>query len=95
MADERGTIKHWDGGGSMITGKAGINYYRLLVVRQGLRAELRLPGLRMTRHVSALQAAKSLTGLKTHNRELQLARIDQMIEEAEKLIDHVKETTDE
>lgn len=49
-------------GGIMFHGPAGVETYRLLTIRSGLKAETM--GMRLTRGVSCLKLAKQVTGLK-------------------------------
>ena len=66
----------------MFTGN-GITLFQLVLIKNGLQLEIKCPGLRMSRHITALQAAKRTTGLRTNKRDVQLARIIAMIAECE------------
>jgi hypothetical protein len=65
----------------IITGN-GIELYRLIVLQSGLELELQVPGMRMSRHMTALQAAKRITGLKTNDRAKHLTKVCEMIDTA-------------
>lgn len=69
-------------GATVITG-AHIGVFRLLQIKHGLLLEMRVPGLKMSRHGSALLAAKLTLGLKPRSRltrEDALARIESLLE---------------
>lgn len=69
-------IEKTEGGALVMTGK-GIDLYQLLALRSALKLEMK--GLRMSRHMSALKAAKAITGLKSSKREAQLAEVERLI----------------
>ena len=67
-------------------GPDAVKVYQLSVLASSLRFEIRCPGMRVSRHVSALQAAKKCTGLKTNDLELQLDRVERLLENAKRSI---------
>lgn len=71
-------IENTSTGAVVMTGK-GIDLYRLLVLKSSLKLEI--AGIRMSRRMSALKAAKGITGLKSNKREEQLAEVERLIAE--------------
>lgn len=69
-------IENTETGAVVMTGK-GIDLYRLLVLKTSLKLEMK--GIRMSRRMSALKAAKMITGLKSSKREVQLAEVERLI----------------
>ena len=76
---------------SSMVGRDAVEVARLAVILSGLRLEIRCPGMKLTRHMSALAAAKQATGLRTNKREVQLARIELMLKAAKRAVVYVKE----
>lgn len=73
-------------------GKDAVQVFRLAALASGLRLEIRCPGLKMSRHISALAAAKKITGLKTNKRQVQLERVELMLEQAKTQVVYVDKT---
>lgn len=68
-----------EGGGSTITGRAGMELYRLLTIRQGLLLEIRTEGrIRLTRGPKMTTRLRTEFGFKG-NREAQLRQLDAYI----------------
>ena len=65
--------------------------FRLAAARTALRLEINCPGLRVSRHGSAVKLARQLTGLKTHDMELLLSRIERLLECAHRSVIVVNE----
>jgi hypothetical protein len=94
MAQEIGTIEHGSRGGYMASGRPAVDLIALIHLKSALKLEINCPGLRMSRHMSALKAAKTRTGLRTNDRAAHLARVEAMIEEANSRVIHVIEQGD-
>jgi hypothetical protein len=84
------TIEIGATGGVSCVGPKAVNVFRLASLVSMLRLELKCPGLRMSRHMSALQAAKTITGLKTNNRAKHLERAEIMLEQAKSEVLYVE-----
>jgi hypothetical protein len=69
-------IEHSPSGAVVATGK-GVELFRLLALKSALKLEIK--GLRMSRRMSALKAAKSITGLSSNKRDVQLAEVERLI----------------
>lgn len=68
--------------GTTFSGPGAVSVFRLAAIASGLRLEMEAPkGMKVSR-VSALSAAKKLTGLKTNNRDIQLDKIMGMLGQA-------------
>lgn len=70
------------GEASSFTGRKAVEVFRLATLASALRLEIRCPGMKMSRHLSALAAAKQHTGLKTNDRQKQLERVLVMLDQA-------------
>jgi len=86
------TVTLIDNGGASFHGPDAVNVYRLAALISGLKLEMK--GLRMSRHISALAVAKRETGLKTNKRELHIARLEIMLENAKRAVLYVNERTE-
>lgn len=64
-----------------IYGEKNTRNYRLLVIRRGLKMEIDHPGMKMTRGVSMLKLANSVTGKKDRTLRAAYASIDAHITE--------------
>jgi hypothetical protein len=84
------TIRIREDGSGSFNGKDAVNVYRLALIAQGLKLELAVPNMKMSR-LSALQAAKRTTGLRTNKREVQLARVLVMLEQAKSQVVYLEE----
>jgi hypothetical protein len=71
-------------------GEKAVEVFRLATLISGLQLELRCPGMKMSRHMSALSAAKGITGLRTNNRQVQLERARIMLEQAKTEVIYVE-----
>jgi hypothetical protein len=78
---ETGIIEITDHATSM-RGPQAVNVYKLAMLIQGLKLELRCPGLKFSRFGSALKFAKRETGLKTNDRAKHVGRLELMLEQA-------------
>jgi len=65
-----------------MVGRKAVEVFRLAALVSGLQLEIKCPGMKMSRHMSALAAAKTVTGLRTNNRLKHLARAEIMLEQA-------------
>lgn len=90
-----GTITVENGEARSFTGRDAVEVYRLATLISGLRLELKCPGLKLSRHGSALQFAKQITGLKTNNRAKHIARAELMLEAAKRAVVYVDKAEDE
>lgn len=88
---EIGIIESHASSGISCVGRPAVEVFRLAALVQGLKLEIKSPGLKMSRHGSALKFAKQITGLKSNDRAVQLARAEMMLEEARGHVVHVKE----
>lgn len=77
-----GRIERSEHGAVTFSGRPAVDLFALTTLRRALELEIRSPGLRLSRRISALKAAKQRTGLKTNDRRTHLARVLVMIEEA-------------
>lgn len=68
--------------GTIIATGNGIRVVQLAALVSGLKLEINCPGMRMSRHITALQAAKAITKLKTNDRKKHLVIAESMLEEA-------------
>ena len=84
-----GVVEHSDSGTSF-SGENAVDLYRLILLKSGLKLEMKCPGMKMSRHISALKAAKQITGLRSNDRAVQLATVEQMIARAEGKVVHVE-----
>jgi hypothetical protein len=84
------TIELTANGGGSFTGPDAVNVYRLATLVSGLQLEITCPGMRISRHFSALQAAKRITGLKTNNRAKHLERAKIMLAQAKTQVLYVE-----
>jgi hypothetical protein len=75
---------------SMVGPKA-VDVFRLAVLVNGLKLEIRCPGMKLSRHGSALAFAKQITGLKTNDRRKHLERVELMLEQAKREVLYVEE----
>ena len=73
-----------------MVGRDAVEVFRLATLISGLRLELKCPGMKMSRHMSALKAAKTITGLKTNDRAKHLARAELMLEQAKSQVVYVE-----
>ncbi len=78
-------------GGTSCVGPDAVEVFRLAALVGALKLEIK--GMKMSRHMSALAVAKSITGLKTNDRAKHLARVEQMLQEAHAKVDHIDERT--
>ena len=81
-------IKIGDGSTSFV-GPHAVDVMRLATLISGLRFELRCPGIKISKHGSALKFAKSITGLKTNDRQKHLDRAMLMLEAAKREVVYV------
>lgn len=72
------TIRIHDDGSGSFNGENAVNVFKLALIANSLKIELAFPQFKLT----ALKAAKGVTGLKTRNRAVQLDRILVMLEQA-------------
>ena len=77
-------------GAIIVEGEKAIAVLRLASLAAGLKLEIRCPGLKMSRRLTALQAAKLTTGLKTNDRAKQLEVIEHLLEELKKQVTYVE-----
>jgi hypothetical protein len=89
---ETGIIEIADSHTSM-QGPKAVNVYRLAMLIQGLKFELKCPGLKFTRLGSALKFAKVETGLRTNDRAKHVARLELMLEQAKSEVIYVDSQT--
>lgn len=80
------TITNHGNGGVSFVGPEAVEVFRLVILKNALKLEIKCPGIQMSRGMSALRAAKGVTGLKSNKREVHLAKVEQMIVEAQKLV---------
>jgi hypothetical protein len=85
------TVTLSNNGGASFHGPDAVNIFRLAHLISGLKLEMK--GLRMSRHISALAVAKQETGLKTNKRELHVARLEIILENAKRGVVYVDERT--
>lgn len=78
---------HEDGSGSF-NGEDAVNVFKLALIANSLKIELAFPQFKLT----ALKAAKEMTGLKTNNRAVQLDRILVMLEQAKTQVVYLEDT---
>jgi len=83
------TVTLIDNGGASFSGPKAVNIFRLAHLISALKLEGK--GIRMTRGFSALAVAKRETGLKTNKRELHIARLEIMLENAKREVLYVDE----
>jgi len=76
------TIEVREGGSISCDGPKAVNVFRLATLVSGLKLEMKCPGLKLSRHGSALKFAKPITGLKTNDRAKHVARAELMLEQA-------------
>jgi hypothetical protein len=72
-------------------GLPAVQVFRLVTLASGLKLEMKCPGLKLSRHGSALKFAKPITGLKTNDRAKHLERVELMLEEARKHVVYLNE----
>ena len=60
-----------------MVGTDAVSAFRLRMIRDGLKFEAN--GMRLTRGVSCLKLAKQMTGLRTNNRDLLWARMNELL----------------
>lgn len=77
-------------GSTSFVGETAVDVFRLTVLISSLRLELKT-GMKMSRGMSALKAAKRITGLKTNDRAKQIARAELMLENARRSVVVIKE----
>lgn len=71
-----------NGNATSFVGRDAVEVFRLAALISALSLEIKCPGMQMSSRMSALKAAKGITGLKTNKRELHLARAKIMLEQA-------------
>lgn len=81
-----------EGGSISCDGPKAVNVFRLASLASGLKLELKCPGMKLSRHGSALKFAKQITGLKTNDRAKQLARVELMLKQAHTEVIHIDAT---
>lgn len=72
--------------GTTIEGPVATHWFSLKALRLALRAEIEMPGLRLSRRQSAKQATREVLGLSPHSRipaTVLLTRLEKHIEEYE------------
>jgi len=74
---------------TVMQGRKAVAVFTLAALAAGLRLEMRCPGMKMSRHLSALAAAKARTGLRTNSRAKQLERVLLMLEQAKSEVVYV------
>lgn len=79
------------GDATSFTGRKAVEVFRLATLASGLKLEISCPGMRMSRHITALKAAKQLTGLKTNDRAKQLVRVLLMLEQAKSEVLYIEQ----
>jgi hypothetical protein len=85
------SIQIKNGAATNMVGPKAVDVFRLAALVSGLRLELKCPGMKMSRHLSALAAAKTITGLRTNDRAKHLARAEIMLEQAKTEVVYVDE----
>jgi hypothetical protein len=85
------TIELRANGGGAFDGPDAINVFRLASFVSGLQLEINCPGMRISRHITALQAAKRITGLKTNSRAKHLERAKLMLAQAKTQVLYIEE----
>ena len=95
MSTNASVIRHGSHGGYTATGPAAIELVALIHLKAALNLEIKCPGLRMSRRMSALAAAKRWTGLSTNDRTKHLERIEEMLAEVNTRVVHVTDTDGE
>jgi hypothetical protein len=73
---------------TIMQGPKAVEVFRLASLVMGLKLEINCPGMKMSR-ISALAAAKGITGLKTNDRAKHLARAQLMLEQAKTEVTYV------
>jgi hypothetical protein len=81
-------IEHHEGGGISFVGCEAVNVFKLATLISALEFEHKT-GMKMSRHISALAAAKRITGLKTNDRTKHIARVKILLENAQAQVLHV------
>jgi len=88
--DQIGVVQHSDTAGTAFVGRPAVDLYRLIALKSALNFEIRSKGqMRLSRRYSALGIAKTVTGLKTNDRTVHLAKVVELIAEAEGRVVHV------
>jgi hypothetical protein len=83
------TITLCRSGATMAAGRDAVEVFRLATLISALKLEKK--GIRMTRGYSALSVAKQTTGLRTNDRDTQIARIEVMLEQAKREVLYIDE----
>lgn len=81
-------IEHHAGGSVSFVGYEAVDVFRLATLISALGFELKT-GMKMSRHMSALAAAKRITGLKTNDRAKHIERAKILLENAQARVVHV------
>lgn len=77
-----------EGGGASFIGRDAVEVFRLASLISAIRLESK--GIRLSRGLSALKIAKVTTGLRTNNRDKQIARLQIMLENAKRAVTYVE-----
>jgi hypothetical protein len=85
---QRDTITLHESGSVSMSGRDAVEVFRLATLVSGLRFEISCPGMKISR-ISALQAAKHITGLRTNSREKHLERALVMLAYAKARVDYI------
>lgn len=86
----RATVEHHENGMTVFAGADAVALYQLMALRSALGLELK--GLRLSRGASALKTAKRMTGLRTNDRNAQIAALSGMIDSAHGKVQHIVQT---
>ena len=92
MQNELSTITIADHGPTS-SGPEAMRVVQLATLAAGLRLEIRAPGLKLSRHGSALKFAKQFTGLRTNDRTKQLEAVNTLLETARSRVAYVDTRT--